>query len=298
MVVLQSGCGWLRSFRPVSMGPQAPMVINETATLDQVMGAVNSNTARVQSYNSSAAGISTPGLPALRANVVASGQRQFRLRADTILTGPEVDLGSNDQEFWFWMKRSQPPALYFSNHEQFANSAVRSVLPIEPTWLVEALGMMYFTTEAQHSGPRVVRPGQLEIRSDVQRPSGALVKITVVDATRAWVLEQHVYNAQGERIASAVGRNHRFDPTTQVSLPTLVDVQIPQAELNLRIDVSDYQINRMMGDPQQIFARPNYEGVPAIDLGSLPAPAMQPLTPTNPPPAGLPVSRLPYSMAR
>jgi hypothetical protein len=295
---LLPGCAWLQAFRPVTLGPQAPVVISEAATLDQVLGAVNANTARVQSYHSSSARISTPGLPALRANIAAAGPKQFRLRADTVLTGTEVDLGSNNQEFWFWMKRSQPPALYYSNHEQFAASAVHSVLPIEPTWLVEALGMVTFTADAQHSGPRLVRAGQLEIRSDVQRPAGNLVKITVIDATRGWVLEQHIYTAQGVRIASAVARNHRFDPVTQVSLPTLVDVQIPQAELNLKIDVSDYLINRTIGDPNQIFARPSYEGVAAIDLGSLPAPTLQPLTPTNPPPAGLPVSRLPYSTQR
>jgi hypothetical protein len=292
------GCAWLRSFQPVSMGPPAPVLINQTATLDQVIGAVNANTARVQSYSSSAARISTPGLPALSANIVAAGPKQFRLRADTIITGTEVDLGSNNEEFWFWMKRSQPPALYYSSHDKFAASAVRTVLPIEPTWLVEALGMPTFTADAQHSGPRLVRENQLEIRSDVQRPSGNLVKITVIDATRGWVLEQHVFTPQGVKLASAIGRNHRFDPVTQVSLPTQVDVLIPQAQLNLKIDVSDYQINRMVGDPNQIFARPSYEGVAAIDLGSMPAPALAPLAPTNPPPAGIPLSRLPYTQNR
>ena len=279
-------------------GPQAPRILSDQATLDQIMGAVNTNTARVQTYNSSAARISTPGLPALRANIAASGSQQFRLKADTILTGTEVDLGSNAQEFWFWMKRSQPPALYYSSHADFAASPVRSVLPIEPTWLVEALGMATFDPNAQHSGPRLIRPGQLEVRTDVQRPSGNMVKITIVDSTRAWILEQHIYTSQGERLASAVARNHRFDPITGVSLPTKVDVQIPQAQLNLSIDVSDYQVNRMVGDPNLMFARPNYEGVPAVDLGSLQPPVAAPVSQTYPTPAGLPVSRLPYSPPR
>ena len=297
LLPLGSGCAWFRGFVPVS-GPQAPVVLSDQANLDQIMAAVNMNTARVQTYNSSAARISTPGLPALRANIAAAGSQQFRLKADTVLTGTEVDLGSNNQEFWFWMKRSQPPALYYSSHQAFAESQVRSVLPIEPTWLVEALGMATFTADAQHSGPRLIRPGQLEVRSDIQRPSGNMVKVTVVDSTRAWILEQHVYNSRGERLASAVAKNHRFDPTTGVSLPTQVDVQIPQAQLNLSIDVSDYQINRMVGDPNLMFARPNYDGVPAVDLSTLQAPTPVPVIRTNPTPAGLPVTRLPYSPPR
>ena len=66
--------------------------------------------------------------------------RCFRLRADGI--GPEVDLGSNDQLFWFWIKRSQPPAIYFCRHDQFATSRARQMIPIHPNWLIEALGTL------------------------------------------------------------------------------------------------------------------------------------------------------------
>ena len=50
--------------------------------------------------------------PRLRASVAFQRPRRFRLRADTGLTGTELDLGSNDDLFWFWVRREQPPAMY------------------------------------------------------------------------------------------------------------------------------------------------------------------------------------------
>src|SRR5438128_1903534 len=55
--------------------------------------------------------------------------RNFRMVA-TSISGTEADLGSNDREFWFYMKRNDPPDLFFCSYEDLPKSQVK--LPIQP----------------------------------------------------------------------------------------------------------------------------------------------------------------------
>jgi hypothetical protein len=271
----------------------------DNPTLDQVLAVVNANTGKIQSYSTRGSRISVTGQPAtLRANIALERPRRFRLLAETGFTGPEVDMGSNDELFWFWVRRAQPPALYFSRHDQFAHSSAREMIPIQPTWLIDALGMPTFDATARHSGPRLIRNNEiLEVRSDMAPEEGSLVKLTMIDAKRGWVMEQHVYTPQGERIASAIASAHRYDPATSISLPGQIEVQVPKAQLNLRIDAGDVQINRLSGDPQQLFAKPTHPGFADIDLGAMTAPLVGPpagaaAAPANeptPPPGRVPL---------
>ena len=106
-LVAQGGCAWLRGLYTAQEPP--PQVLPPGAGLEQVIAAVNRNNSQIQALYSSSATISGPGYPTLRAHIAYQRQRNFRLKADGF--GPEVDLGSNDQYFWFWIKRSQaqPP---------------------------------------------------------------------------------------------------------------------------------------------------------------------------------------------
>src|SRR5882757_5472545 len=57
-----------------SAGPPAPDVLVAAPTLDQIMGAVNSNAQRIQSYQTNNASIDIPGtmaIPTLRGNIAA-----------------------------------------------------------------------------------------------------------------------------------------------------------------------------------------------------------------------------------
>ena len=96
-------------------------------TLEQVIEVVNRNNSQIRSFSTNRASISGSGFPSLRASVAFERPRRFRLRAETGLTGTEFDLGSNDELFWFWVRREQPPAMYYCRHDQFASSQARQV---------------------------------------------------------------------------------------------------------------------------------------------------------------------------
>lgn len=269
-----SGANCLRQFRFPSdtYGPPAPRVLSVTPTLDEVITAVNNNAGRIQSFATNNARINVPGttgMPTLSGNIAMSRPGMFRLRAGTALLGPEVDMGSNDTLYWVWINRSQPRAVYVGQHDQFAQSGARQIMPIEPRWLLAAFGLVEFDPTTQHQGPLPRPDGKLEIRSTLDTPSGQMTKVTVIDAARAWVLEQHVYDPTGTLLASAIARSHRYYPAHQVSLPQEVEIRLPPAQLAMSIDVGAAMINQLSGDPAQLWGLPHFEGYPVVSLDTM-----------------------------
>jgi hypothetical protein len=241
-------------------------VLPPSPTLDQIITAVNGNSNQIQSFAANRATITGPGMPALRASVFFQQPRRFRLRAETALTGPEFDLGSNDELFWLWVRRNQPQALYYCRHEQYPTSPARRTLGIEPDWLVEALGITRFDPSLPHQGPFPKPGGRYEIRTISETPDGPSTKITIVDGQQALVVEQHLLDAQGQLVASAVASQHRRDPLTMLVLPRVVDIRWPKADLTLRVDLGVVEINRISANTAELWSMPQYEGWPAVDL--------------------------------
>jgi hypothetical protein len=250
-------------------GPAAPQVLAEGASRDQIIAAVNQNSARIQSLSVTGATISIPGtlgLPILSGNIAAERPGRFRLTAGTAISGQEIDLGSNDELFWVWVRQNQPPAVYFCRHEQFATSSIRQIMPIEPKWLLAALGMVDIDPASVFDGPLPHGDGTVELRSWLPSSSGNLQQVTVIDARRAWVVEQHVYDQAGTTLlASAVAESHQYLEPQQVSLPQRVAINLPSSGLNFKIDLGAVQINQLAGDRQQLWTLPT--GYPQYDLG-------------------------------
>src|SRR5687768_4484695 len=91
-------------------GAPIPQVLLPAATLDQVIAAVNDNTARARSGVTSHAYLIVPGAPRMSAELVFEAPRRFRLKGGTGFTGPELDVGINDELFWLWVNRGVPRA--------------------------------------------------------------------------------------------------------------------------------------------------------------------------------------------
>ena len=89
----------------VQQPPPLPHVLPPSPSLPQVIEAVHRNNGQIQSSTTNQAMLSGPGWPTLRANLAFQRPGRLRIRAETGLTGAEIDLGSNEDLFWFWMRR-------------------------------------------------------------------------------------------------------------------------------------------------------------------------------------------------
>jgi hypothetical protein len=276
LAVSTAACGCVGSFRNpfAPVGPPAPQVLQPGASLEEVIAAVNANSARVHSYAANGVTITPlgmPGVPSLTGNIMVERPARFRIRAGTALLGSEIDLGGNKDLLWMWIRRSEPPAVYLCRRDLFATSQAQQIMPVDPDWLPAALGLVEFDPLAQHEGPQPTPDGNIEIRSTTFGPTGPVTRVSVIDPTRAWVLQQHLYDANGTPLATAVASQHRYFPEHQVSLPQRIELRAPSARLAMAIDVGQVYLNTQLGNAADVWTPPQIQGVPQVDISGSPA---------------------------
>jgi hypothetical protein len=176
-----------------------------TPQLGEIIEKINQNTAMIRQLEADDVRLTTPGAPTLEGSLAIETPNRLRLRADFFMSR-ELDVGSNEDVFWIWTK-SGGGALLYSRHDEFAKSRAQQLLPINPRWLLDALGLVTFDASAQHSGPYQHGAEYMEIRSQLITASGdAQTKVTVIHMAYGWVVEQQILDATGRALASARAR--------------------------------------------------------------------------------------------
>ena len=265
--VAASGASCPQMLRGYQVGTMPlPRTLPPQPSLEQVIAAVHDNTRRVRSLTAPQAVLVVPGVPRLSARVAAEPPRRFRLQAQTSITGPELDIGSNDDLFWLWLRQHQPPIIAFCRHDQYAQSNARRLLPIRADWLPEILGLVEFRPDHAHDGPFPLPDGRIEIRSRLGGPGEEVVKSTILDGTTGLVAEQHLFTPDGERLASVRTSRHRVDPASGAALPHLVEVSWPASQVQFTIELAAISVNTAAADPTQLWQMPAYPGYEPIDL--------------------------------
>jgi hypothetical protein len=265
--VSSSGCRWNEWF--VRHSPAAPPVaFSALPGPDEALAAINANTQRIQSLQTQGATISIPGAPPIGAEIALARPRNLRFRAGTNLLGPELDLGSNEELFWFWAARAPQPAVFYARHEQFTTSPARQMLAMEPAWLIEALGAVEIDPATIVEGPLAADSGRVQLRTKSASAAGDYSRLIVFDGKYGWVLEQHVYDQRGELLASSRTSEHEYYPLDGVSLPKRIEVQIPQGQLRFQLDVARWAINQPAVEGQSLFVLPREQlsNHPFVDL--------------------------------
>jgi len=274
-----SGASCPQAIRGYQVGVSPlPRVLPAQASLEQIFATVHDNTRRVRSYLAPQAVLAVPGVPRLSAQVACEPPRRFRLRAQTAVTGNELDIGSNDDLFWLWIRRHEPPVMLFCRHDAYAQSAARKLLPLRADWMPELLGLVNFRAEDKHEGPYVLPDGRLEIRSRMVAPEGDMLKSTILDATTGLVMEQHLFTVAGERLASVRTSRHRVDPQSGATLPRLVEVSWPASGVEFQLELNTITTNAPASDPGQLWQMPSYEGYTPVNLAD-PAVVITPVAP-------------------
>jgi hypothetical protein len=248
--------------------PALPPVLPQNPTLEQVIEVVNRNNGRIQSFSANQATLTSPGAPSLRAVVAYQRPLSFRLHATHPLTGAELDLGSNDMLFWFWINRSEPKAVYFCRHDQFATSPARQMVPIQPDWLIDALGVSTFDPALPHQGPYIIPSGRLEVRTIKETSEGTITKRTILDASQGWVLGQEIYNAQSSLLVSSEAIGYRQDPRSGLWIPRMVKVSCPAAQFSMQLDLGNVELNVPPANPTETFTMPSFQNSPPTDIGN------------------------------
>ena len=242
--------------------PPPPVVLNEEASLEQIASVVNrSQGIRQLSTNSATVKmLSMPSLPKLNATMHLEREKNFRLRASLpIVMGAGMDLGSNDEVFWFEVPEGVSKTLYYARHDQYRQQLERAILPVDPSWIMGALGLVQIDPNTVDAGP-VKRPdGRYEISSMVSMPNGIYHRIYFIDPQAGHVTDQYLYSPTGHLVAESHASQHAYYEQFQCSLPHVVQVKLTPnvgPPLEMKIEVGSYAINQLLVNDPAVFVIP------------------------------------------
>lgn len=113
--------------------------------------------------------------------------------------GREVHVGSNADEFWFYSKRMDRPALYYARHEDLYRTRLKA--PFHPLWLMQGLGIEPLTFT---STPKFEKDGgHLRVVADERGPNGRFVRrVVLIDAATETVRGNYLYDENNKLVAS------------------------------------------------------------------------------------------------
>ena len=261
---------------PVALPPPPPR-LDPSADATTLIDAVN-RTAAIHSLSTNSAKLditSMPALPKLSANIHLERPKNFRLKAAIpLVMGSGIDLGSNQREFWFEVPEGARlrPTLYRANHAEYSRMLDRAVLPVDPSWLIDAMGLGQLDANRFVVPPLRRSDGQWEVRTVRPSPVGNYEQVAFIEPTAGYVTYLYLYAPDRRQIATSVLTDHRYDAASGVALPHRVDITLQPAgeePLSMRIEVKDWAINQMLSGDPNLFNVPagNPNQVDLVRLG-------------------------------
>jgi hypothetical protein len=278
IALVQSGCvlDQLRPFRDRT----GPVPTGDLPTTKQLVDYLNNNSERVTTLQSTNISISCyyklfPPMN-LDAKMVCEKPRNLRLAAFSGV-GTEVDLGSNSQEFWWWIKRG-PQAQFYCAYKDLEEGRVREVpFPFQPEWIMEAMGVGSYGTPEQYLGVRAERDNTLKLYRRTRSPQGRdVLKVIVFNRTKtnvnlgaAQVLQHQIIDEKTKTLlVSAEISKVQVAPNGGV-LPRVMSLNWPAERLKMTMTFDNLAVNAPIQSPAS-FTKTGIRDVPSIDLARLP----------------------------
>jgi hypothetical protein len=294
--VLAVGCMGINT-RPKEPAPASAQLYTVTPTAEQLVQYLNTNAAKVSSLESHELGLDITAQGhtfGVRGELYCQKSRNFRLLAKMPALGKRVaDLGSNDQEFWYWISEDNPPDLYHCSYADLSRGDVRLPLPLHPDWMLEALGLgapaPIGTPEEEQAKHRTIEvrksPDNRYLRLYERTTSlqgQSITKITELNNFEAKGTQPQVvgyylyYTGQDKPVCYAHVTKSQYDARSQAIVPQRIEFTWPAMNMSLVMTLGDIAVNnpKLASNPD-LFRRRPISGARDVDLARMP-PVMTP----------------------
>lgn len=128
-------------------------------------------------------------------NLYFEKEKNFRMNIFSNF-GKELDIGSNENLFWFWSKNSD---LYYSEHKNLNQTRLKT--PLNPNWLLESLTIMELKKENIEYGKFKNFFIILQKRKGIQNEIVTIA--TLINPETKRIIGNYLYNQSGKMVASA-----------------------------------------------------------------------------------------------
>lgn len=217
------------------------------------------------------------GAPKIKGTIQVEFPERLRMKAGFLgLSELGVDVGSNDELFWIWVKASsseQPEVMYYAEHGDYDRSTLRLSIPLDPKWLLDGLGLSQFSAQDRHVGPFARPDGKIELMTEKQSPAGLQRVVTLFDAKSLVIVQQALYNSEDKLVAYMNSSDHQAVNTNGRSIDVPKKIKIVVVEGNgetagMTIQLGRISLDPLYGDPQKMWSLPRADGVPKVNLAS------------------------------
>lgn len=272
-----------------------PVLFAEKPSLEQLITAVNrsDSVTKMQSPSATVEVLDTSSsVPKLNATLAIERPDRIRIRTSVpIVMSEGLDIGSNAELFWLRYPEGLQRTLLFARHAEYAQNIRWSPIPVDPRWLIEALGLVHLDPKLVQEEPTQRPDGHWELRTLLpQGPADAAAgtaawgtgagaapfhRVLMVDREGGFVRAQFLYNPDGRLVARTWGEDYRYYSDPEVVLPHTVQLQMDPAgaaAMSLRIEVGSYVLNQLLGADPNLFQMPTDGNHQVVDLSRVAAP--------------------------
>jgi hypothetical protein len=139
------GLGGCRALSNGSLVGKSPPRTERAFDVDAFVAEHNRNVERIQSLEARPT-VSLGGRMRAAADGRLAMERPRNFKLELLSAGsPRADIGSNDEEFWFWMQDDPEKSINWCRYEDVASSAVP--ISYQPDWIIAALGLKAISAE-------------------------------------------------------------------------------------------------------------------------------------------------------
>jgi hypothetical protein len=278
--LLLAGCQWLNRDKSNPKPPAA--VAGGPPTADKLVAYLNGQADLLSTIESDdvylTATVQNNRMPGLRCVMMCEKPRNFHLQGAN--SGMDyVDIGSNNDQFWFWVKDGPDAPLYYCSYADY-EKGVKLPLPFQPEWVVQALGMAKYDPNKTYKIEKKGNTYELIEETTVQ--GTPVRKITIFNNTSnsrrsndstPLVMGHVIEDAQtGKVICKATIHHVRAasyrtgQGESSVFYPSDVLLEWPAEQISMTMKIDKATVNQPFGNKAvTYFARPDWQKV-KIDI--------------------------------
>lgn len=124
--------------------------------------------------------------------------RNFRLKV-SFFFGTELDMGSNDTQFWIWSKRVEPAStMFYADHDNLYKTRLRT--PFVPLWIMSAIGYRTIDPDKDQVSYRETEEHLIVSRHVISPTGQPLIKRAYIDKDTCRIVAYYLYDSDGTEI--------------------------------------------------------------------------------------------------